>query len=46
MFGTVGDGAPPEVRNRRMWDQSKRQAREIMHDSATSRGLPPPTLKK
>ena len=44
--GTVGDNAPPEVRNPRMWAQSKRQSREIMHESAKSRGLPPPKLKK
>ena len=46
MFGTVGDNAPPEQRNPRMWAQSKRQSREIMHESAKSRGLPPPKLKK
>ena len=43
MFG-VSDGAPPSARNPRMWAQSKRQAREIMHDSAAKRGLPPPKL--
>lgn len=45
MFGTIGENAPPEVRNRRLWDQSKRQAKEMMHASAESRGLPRPTLK-
>ena len=42
----VGENAPPEQRNPRMWAQSKRQAREVMHESARSRGLPPPKLKK
>ena len=46
MFGTVGENASPEQRNPRMWAQSKRQAREVMHESARSRGLPPPKLKK
>jgi len=45
MFGVSGD-APPERRNPLAWAQSKRQAREIMHDSASSRGLPPPKLRK
>jgi len=42
----VGENASPEQRNPRMWAQSKRQAREVMHESARSRGLPPPKLKK
>jgi hypothetical protein len=46
MFGTVGENAGPEARNPRLWAQSKRQAREIQHDSASSRGLPPPSIKK
>ena len=47
MFGATSDDVPPpSVRNPRMWAQSKRQAREIMHESAASRGLPPPKLKK
>ena len=45
MFGTIGENAPPEVRNRRLWDQSKRQAKEMMHESAASRGLPRPNIK-
>uniref|UniRef100_A0A6S9S8H7 Uncharacterized protein n=2 Tax=Chrysotila carterae TaxID=13221 RepID=A0A6S9S8H7_CHRCT len=44
MFGVSGDATPAQ-RNPRMWAQSKRQAKEIMHDSATSRGLPPPKLR-
>jgi len=47
MFGaTSGDVIPPNQRNPRLWAQSQRQAREIMHESAASRGLPPPKLKK
>ena len=45
MFG-VSENDGPEKRNPRMWAQSKRQAKEIMHESAASRGLPPPKLKK
>jgi hypothetical protein len=41
---TNADVAPPGVRNPRMWAQSQRQAREIMHESAKSRDLPPPKL--
>jgi len=44
MFG-VSDNDPPERRNPLAWAQSKRQAREIMHESAKSRGLPPPQLR-
>ena len=43
---TSSDVAPPSVRNPRAWAQSQRQAREIMHESAASRGLPPPKLKR
>ena len=43
---TNSDVAPPSVRNPRMWAQSQRQAREIMHESAKSRGLPPPKIKR
>jgi len=45
MFG-VSDDLPPERKNPVAWAQSKRQAREIMHESAASRGLPPPKLRK
>ena len=37
---------PPSERNPRLWAQSMRQAREIMHESAASRNLPAPKLKK
>lgn len=37
---------PPEKRNPRLWAQSQRQAREMMHESARSRGLPDPKLKR
>ena len=40
---TSGDAAPPSAPNPRMWAQSQRQAKEIMHDSAVNRGLKPPT---
>ena len=43
---TNSDVAPPSARNPRMWAQSQRQAREIMHESAASRGLPPPKIKR
>ena len=43
---TSSDVAPPSVRNPRAWAQSQRQAREMMHESAASRGLPPPKLKR
>ena len=43
---TNADAAPPSVRNPRAWAQSQRQAREIMHESASSRGLPPPKIKR
>ena len=43
---TSSDVAPPAVRNPRMWQQSQRQAREIMHESAKSRGLAPPKIKR
>ena len=47
MFGsTSDDAAPPGARNPRAWAQSQRQAREIMHESAKSRGLAPPKLKR
>jgi len=47
MFGsTSSDVAPPGARNPRMWAQSQRQAREIMHESAKSRGLPAPKIKR
>jgi hypothetical protein len=45
MFG-VSENDPPERKNALAWAQSKRQAREIMHESAASRGLPPPQLRK
>ena len=45
MFGVSGD-LPPERKNPRVWAQSKRQARDIMHQSAADRGLPPPKLRK
>lgn len=43
---TSADVAPPSARNPRMWAQTQRQAREIMHESAKSRGLPPPNIKR
>lgn len=47
MFGaTSNDVVPPAQRNPRMWAQSQRQAKEIMHESAKSRGLPTPDSKK
>ncbi len=47
MFGATSDEVvPPSQRNPRLWAQSQRQAREMMVESARSRDLPPPTLKK
>lgn len=47
MFGTTSqDANTPAERNPRMWAQSQRQAREIMHESAKSRGLAPPKIKR
>ena len=47
MFGATNDDvAPPSVRNPRMWAQSQRQAREVMHESARSRGLPAPKIAR
>ena len=43
---TSGDVATPAERNPRMWAQSQRQAREMMHESAKSRGLAPPKIKR
>ena len=43
---TNSDVQPPSVRNPRMWAQSQRQAREIMHESARSRDLPPPKIPR
>ena len=46
MFGsTSSEAPPPSARNPRLWAQSQRQAREMMHESARSRDLPPPKLK-
>ena len=47
MFASTNtDVQPPSVRNPRMWAQSQRQAREIMHESARSRDLPPPKIPR
>lgn len=43
---TSGDASTPSGRNPRLWAQSQRQARELMHESAKSRGLSAPKLKK
>ena len=43
---TSSDAATPEQKNPRLWAQSQRQAREIMHESARSRGLAPPKIKR
>ena len=43
---TNSDVAPPSARNPRMWAQSQRQAREMMHESARSRDLPPPKIAR
>ena len=46
MFGATSDDSTPATRNPRLWAQSQRQAREMMHESAKSRDLPAPKLKR
>ena len=46
MFGATSDDSTPAQRNPRLWAQSQRQAREMMVESARSRDLPAPKLKR